>query len=374
MGANQTGREEGAPPPPPPPQTLPFRAPLSGPDVWVGSEMAARGDWIHVLGRAEIEDLKRAISAVREARSDMYSVTAENFPLPVLSRRLAAISEALERGCGVANIRGIPTGDFSMEDLRWVLWGIGAHLGTAVSQNKAGEFFAEVRDYGEQLGLPSSRGYRSASSLRFHTDRCDVVALLCARQCKEGGESKIVSTPALHNAMLEGRPDLLEELFGSYHHSRQNEQVPGELPYYVNPVFGVHEGRFSSQYSRSYVESAQKFNGTPRLREEQDEALDLLASLAEELCLQTRMEAGDIQLLNNHVTYHSRTAIVDFDELEEKRLVYRLWLSTPQSRELPASYDVLWGPTGAGALRGGVTPQNGLRNVADWRRAAGKAA
>jgi len=349
------------------------RAPLSGPEVWLGKDMEKRTDWIHVLGREEIEDLRNAIRAVRSAGSDMYAVTAENFPLPVLSRRFAAISHALEHGCGVANIRGIPTDVFSMEDLRWVLWGIGAHLGTAVSQNKMGEFFAEVRDYGEQLGRPDSRGYRTASSLRFHTDRCDVVALLCARQCKEGGDSRIVSTPAIHNAMLERRPDLLEELFGPYHHSRQNEEVPGELPYYVNPVFGVHNGRFTSQYSRSYVESAQKFHRTPRLRKEQDEALDMLASLAEELCLQTRMEPGDIQLLNNHVTYHSRTAIVDFDEPDRKRLVYRLWLSMPGSRELPASYDVLWGPTSAGALRGGVTPASGLRNVADWRNAQASA-
>jgi len=346
------------------------RAPLSGPDVWLGKDMEKRTDWIHVLAKDEIADLQRAIRDVRDSNAEMYAVTAEEFPLPVLSRRFKAISHALEQGCGVANIRGIPTDTFSMEDLRWVLWGIGTHLGTAVSQNKAGEFFAEVRDYGEQLGGPASRGYRSASSLRFHTDRCDVVALLCARQCRTGGESRIVSTPAIHNAMLERRPDLLEELFGPYYHSRQSEEVRGELPYYVNPVFGLHDGRFSSQYSRSYVESAQRFNRTPRLRKEQDEALDLLAALADELCLQTRMEPGDIQLLNNHVTYHSRTAIEDFEETEKKRLVYRLWLSTPQSRELPPSYDVLWGPTDAGALRGGVTPASGLRNVDQWRAAA----
>ena len=85
-------------------------------------------------------------------------------------------------------------------------------------------------------------------------------------------------------------------------------------------------------------------------------------------------EPGDIQLLNNHVTYHSRTAIVDFEEPDRKRLVYRLWLSTPQNRELPASHDVLWGPTAAGAVRGGVTPPSGLRNVDDWRKAAGRSA
>ncbi len=331
--------------------------------------MEQRTDWIHVLDREEIGDLHRAIDKVRKSQSEMNTVTAEEFALPVLSRRFAAISSALEHGCGVANIRGIPTDEFSMDDLRWVLWGIGTHLGIAVSQNKAGEFFAEVRDYGERLGRPDSRGYRTASSLRFHTDRCDVVALLCARQCREGGESRIVSTPAIHNAMLERRPDLLEELFGAYHHSRQSEEAEGELPYYVNPVFGVHKGRFSSQYSRSYIESAQKFNRTPRLRPEQDEALDMLAAMADELCLQTRMEPGDIQFLNNHVTYHSRTAIVDHEETERKRLVYRLWLTTPGSRELPEDYAVLWGNTARGSLRGGVTPSNGPRNVAEWRGA-----
>lgn len=347
-----------------------LRSPLSSPDVWLGKEMEKRTDWIHVLAKDEIADLQQAIRVVRGNHAEMYTVTAEEFPLPILARRFQEISHALEHGCGIANIRGIPTDTFSMEDLRWVLWGIGAHLGTAVSQNKAGEFFAEVKDYGEQLGGPASRGYRTASSLRFHTDRCDVVALLCARQCKQGGDSRIVSTPAIRNAMLERRPDLLEELFGPFHHSRQSEEVPGELPYYVNPVFGVHNGRFSSQYSRSYVESAQKFNRTPRLRKEQEEALDLLAALADELCVQTRMEPGDIQLLNNHVTYHSRTEIVDFEEAEKKRLVYRLWLSTPQSRELPPDYDVLWGATAAGALRGGVTPVSGLRSVSQWRAAA----
>ena len=348
------------------------RAPLSGPDVWLGKEMEKRTDWIHVLAKDEVADLERAVRLGRRRHSDMYAVTADAFALPILSRRFEAISHALEHGCGVANIRGIPTDTFSMEDLRWVLWGIGTHLGTAVSQNKIGEFFAEVRDYGENLGRPDSRGYRTASSLRFHTDRCDVVALLCARQCKEGGDSRIVSTPAIHNAMLERRPDLLEELFAPYHHSRQSEEVAGELPYYVNPVFGIHKGRFSSQYSRSYVESAQKFNGTPRLRKEQDEALDLLADLADEMCLQTRMEPGDIQLLNNHVTHHSRTAIVDHEEVDKKRLVYRLWLSTPESRELPPGYEALWGATTGGALRGGVTPGTGLRNVSEWRVASAR--
>jgi alpha-ketoglutarate-dependent taurine dioxygenase len=38
------------------------------------------------------------------------------------------------------------------------------------------------------------------------------------------------------------------------------------------------------------------------------EALDLLAEIAEEVCMEMSFEPGDMQLLNNHVIYHARTA------------------------------------------------------------------
>jgi hypothetical protein len=345
--------------------------PLSGPEVWDGPALAARSDWIHTLDAPERDELTAAVAAVRGSGQALYAVTAQGFALPRLATRLEAIGEALEHGCGVALIRGLATPGLSLDDLRIALWGLGTHLGTAVSQNSAGDFLAEVRDHGEPLGLPHSRGYRTNVALRFHTDRCDVAALLCARQCRAGGENRIVSTPAVHNAMLARRPDLLQTLYGSYFHSRQGEEVAGERRFYESPVFALHHGRFTSQYSRSYVESAQRFEEVPRLAANQDEALDLLATLADELALELRLAEGDVLLLNNHVTYHARTGIVDWDEPGRKRLLYRLWLSVPCSRELPPSFAELWGATAAGALRGGVTPGSGLRDVEAWRRARG---
>ena len=35
--------------------------------------------------------------------------------------------------------------------------------------------------------VANARGYRTGSLLRFHTDRCDVVALFCIRQAMQGG-------------------------------------------------------------------------------------------------------------------------------------------------------------------------------------------
>ena len=86
----------------------------------------------------------------------------------------------------------------------------------------------------------------------------------------------------------------------------------------------------------------------------QDEALDLLAEVAEELCYEMPLRPGDLQLLNSHVTYHARTAYEDDAANGQDRLLYRLWLSMPNSRALPRGFEVLWGRIEAGALRGGV--------------------
>ena len=77
---------------------------------------------------------------------------------------------------------------------------------------------------------------------------------------------------------------------------------------FAMPAFGFARRRITSQYSRTYVEQAQEVARVPRLSAAQNEALDMLAAVAEEVCLHSAFEAGDIQLLNNHVIYHRRTA------------------------------------------------------------------
>ncbi len=341
------------------------REPLSGPWVWTGAEMAARSDWIWHWRAEEIAELLGAARAALATGKRLELMTAADIPLPVTAPRLAAMQRDLEEGPGIVNLRGLPAAEVEPELLRAVLWGIGRHLGTPVSQSKRGELLGEVTDTGEKLGQPGSRGYRTGAPLRFHTDRADVVALLCVRQSLSGGDSMIVSSPAIHNAMLARAPAALDLLFAPWFYSRQQEQRPGENPWYVNPIFCVHEGRFTSQYSHSFIESAQRFEQVPRLTPERIAALDLLNSLADELALHTRMEPGDIQLLNNHVTYHARTALVDQEVPARKRLLYRLWLAVPNSRALPEAVADLWGLTAAGVVRGGVVAEAGYRSPAE---------
>jgi hypothetical protein len=180
-----------------------------------------------------------------------------------------------------------------------------------------------------------------------------VTALLCARPAKAGGISKVVSAVAIHNEILARRPDLLEVLYGDYYRCRVGEERGGEATAYALPVFAVERGYFTTQYSRTFVETAPSVPGVPPLSPRQVEALDLLHEVGEELCVQAHFEPGDMQFLNNHVVYHGRGAFED-DEAGHDRLLLRLWLSMPDSRPLPKGHEVLWGVIEAGALRGGI--------------------
>lgn len=342
--------------------------PIAGPAAWHGSDLAQTTDWIRPFSAAAVTELHTALRAVTARGLAWRDITREDFPLPEFGAELAAVGHELEHGRGIVLLRGLPVTRYSESELRQLYWGIGAHLGAARYQNGHGELIGEVRDelraYGgvnqpgvvQKDGAPVTSRYKARSSgpLRFHTDRADVVGLLCVRHARSGGVSKIASSIAINNAILERRPELHALLHRDYYRTREGEERGGDRRWYALPVFGVRDGRFTSQYSRTFVEAAQRIPEIPRITPAQAEALDLLAEVAEELCFEMELQAGDIQLLNNHVTYHARTAFEDDEAGGRDRLLLRLWLSMPNSRALPPGYEVLWGSIEPGALRGGI--------------------
>ena len=343
--------------------------PIVGPEAWRGAELARSTDWIRPLSGTAIDELDAALRAVERRGLGWREITREDFPLSTLSAELARVSDELEHGRGIVLLRGLPVAGYTEDQLRALYWGLGTHLGTARFQNARGELIGEVRDEERLYGSIQEPGVmtagpdrprtsrsraRSSGPLRFHTDRADVVALLCVRPARAGGRSKVASSVAVHNEILARRPDLHALLCQDYHRNREGEEAGGENRTYAMPVFAVRDGRFTSHYSRTFVEAAQRLPAVPRLSRSQDEALDLLAAVAEELSIEMALEPGDIQLLNNHVIYHARTAYEDDPAPGHDRLLLRLWLSMPNSRPLPDGFEVLWGATAAGALRGGI--------------------
>jgi hypothetical protein len=342
------------------------RSPLSGPDVWTGSDIAASTRWVRDLGPAHVAALDAALEAVRDR--PWRDITRDAFPLPGFAPLLADIAAELETGSGIVKLRGFPVGRYDEDDLRRVYFGLGTHIGTPVFQNRGGELMRAIRDEGAQVGARygetrDAGGGRFLSSyartltnggLRFHTDRTDVVGLLCVRQARAGGVSKLASTPAIHNAILKRRPDLLETLFAPFWRSRFGEEASDRDSVYALPVFGLEQGRFTSHFSLTFIEAAQLVAGVPKLTALQQEALSILLETAEELSFAMTLAPGDLQLINSHVTYHGRTPFEDDAASGQDRLLLRLWLTMAGNRPLPADHAVLWGSVAAGTPRGGI--------------------
>ena len=72
-------------------------------------------------------------------------------------------------------------------------------------------------------------------------------------------------------------------------------------------------------------------------------------------------EPGDMQFMNNHVMYHSRTEFEDDDDADKKRHLIRLWLSVPNSRPLNESMNAIYRDRRPGVVRGGFPCHAGTR-------------
>jgi Taurine catabolism dioxygenase TauD, TfdA family len=352
--------------------------PIGGPCVWHGGDMAGSARWRRQLSPAQLAELDAAVAASRARGLGWEEMEAADFPLPSFVALAGDIRAELEEGSGIVLLKGIDPGRYSPDEQKLLYAGLCRHIGTPVYSNRAGEVMREIRDVtrdaaaggrdvGERYGALPEAGTAGAflssyartltnQQLRFHTDRCDVVALFCIRQAAKGGVSKLCSSPAVHNAMLARRPDLCAALYEDVWRSRFGEEYATDEAAYPLPVWGVREGKFTSHYSRTFVEAAQRrpASEVPRLSAAQGEALDLLHDLAEECCFEMTFAPGDIQFVNNHVIYHARTEFEDDAAHGADRLLLRLWLAVPNSRLLPVGHEILWRSIEPGTLRGGI--------------------
>jgi hypothetical protein len=158
-------------------------------------------------------------------------------------------------------------------------------------------------------------------------DPVDAVGLLCVRPAVEGGQSRIASSSVIHNIILEERPDLLEILYRGFYCSRQGH---GEtVTDWRVPVFASSPDGMESYFLPITIRQAE--NDGIRLSEAEHEAMELLQIVAsrEQVYLDMDFRPGDIQFLNNRLTFHARSDYTDSSDPALRRLLLRLWLMMP---------------------------------------------
>jgi len=307
----------------------PVRAEQLAPSVWTAAAVHTDRSWEITLSEAQRGSI---VDATKQARSEGHSVATidrKAFPLGPMEADVAAWSYALERGRGFLLLHGFPIDLLDESDTELAYVGLGTHLGRPVGQNRSGDLLTHIRDERLPAGTGKVRLYRTRERQDFHTDGADIIGLLCLHRARSGGESKIVSSLAIYNEMLRTRPDLLDALYAPFHLDRQDEQLPGEQPWFVLPPIMDLDGVPRLFYIGWYLRDAQRHSEVPRLTALQLEAMAMVERLANDPSFHLAMDfqPGDVQLLNNGRILHAREAYEDDDDPAERRHLLRLWLA-----------------------------------------------
>ena len=341
---------------------------IAKPSAWLGTDMTRNPDaWLYQLTSDDVRELEAAATHFQSLGIDIGEISKETFPLATFCVHIAGLKQTLLSGVGLEVLRGLPIENYSQAFAATIFCGIGAHIGSARSQNADGHILGHVRDIGADANDPKSRIYQTSERQTFHTDSADVVGLLCIREAKEGGKSLLVSAETIYNRMKQERPDLLEKLFDPIATDRRGEIPDGAKPYMEIPVLSWLEGYLTVFYQRQYIESAQRFDGAMRLSAEHVEALDMFDALANnpELCFGMQLQPGDLQFVYNHSQLHDRTGFLDWPDPNQRRHLMRLWLSIEGDRPLPECFKERYGSIEVGNRGGIITKHTKLHAPLD---------
>lgn len=302
---------------------------LQTPDVWLGPELAESDAWRYVFTAADVEEL---LAAYRHASAKaLFDWTRKDFPLPTLAPRIADWMRELDRGRGFVLLRGFPVEQHSEEVCTGVYWGLGLHMGRAVSQNTDGDLIGHIRDTGADPNAYGVRLYKTRAEQDFHTDGADIIGLFSLQTAKSGGVSRIVSSPAIFNRMLRERPDLAPVLCEPFPFDTQGQHKAGGKPWFDLPLCRFEDGRMRLFFIPWYIRESQLHPAAPRLTAAQSEAIAFIERAANDPAyfLDMDFQPGDMQFLKNASVLHKRTAYEDWDAPSRKRHLLRLWLVEP---------------------------------------------
>ena len=185
------------------PQSRVLREPLDNAAAWKASDVLKRDDWREVLSDADVAEIELAVAHAKQTGKPMGELTKRDFPLPTLGRKIDRWRQEVRSGRGFQVLRGAPVTRWSEADAELFFWCFGQHLGLPGAQNPQADLLGHVRDTGESPD--EVRHYRTRVNINFHCDAADVVGLLCLRQAKRGGLSRIASSVAVYNELLRRR-------------------------------------------------------------------------------------------------------------------------------------------------------------------------
>ncbi|KAL5120345.1 hypothetical protein ACEQ8H_001635 [Pleosporales sp. CAS-2024a] len=316
-----------------------FPKEITGSTAWDREEYKSNPErWTHPFSDEEIEEIGAAADSFLASGTPLTGITQAKFPLPHFSQFLGPLRKELIDGKGFILFKGLPVTAWGNQKAAVAYMGLGTYLGYFVSQNSRGHVLGHVKDLGEDATqIDRVRIYRTNARQFFHADDADLVGLLCVAKALEGGESDLVSSHSVWNALQRENPDVAELLTRPiWYFDRKGETSKGQEEWIKTAVFYLETGeqpRVYCKWDPYYIKSLTRFSDAgliPALSPEQLRAAQVLEDTCLRLALHMVLDIGDIQFLSNNHVLHARTAYKDYPPPAPRRHLMRLWLSTPE--------------------------------------------
>jgi hypothetical protein len=272
------------------------------------------------LTTAELAAMDNFLARTRSRAA--WDITAAD--APALKPIADDIKAALSQGAGMIVVRGMDRGRLSKEDCERVFWALGTFMGDATMQNPKGDRITHVK---HDKDVPQGRGYRSTAELSPHSDAYAILGLFCLERAEKGGVSRAASALAIHNEILQSRPELLEPMYRGTRYASSDARGTGIGPTAVNiPVFSLRDGKVSCFFSRQNMTEASRQTGEP-LDPAFAEAADHFQALALDprFMVEFMLDPGEMMFCNNYVLLHARTEFEDSER--HTRDLLRLWVN-----------------------------------------------
>jgi hypothetical protein len=306
-----------------------YREIIDHPSAWTGAQLGGKEALTYRLTAEELAAIDECLA--RTAGRGLHEVKAPEFDHPALDGLLARLLDNMMNGRGLILLAGLSRERYNDEQLERIYWGLGTHWGKPAVQSVYGDVMGYVQAAEND---PYARAYRSSEELFFHCDTYELVGLMCVQKAPEGGMSKMASTLAVHNALLQTKPDLLEPLYEGYYlgpPELQHSEYP--VTDVKTPVFCYRDGLVSCTYAPFMIRQAAKVRGED-LPKGLAEALIAIENILRDPSIQLafHLEPGEVMFWQNFTNTHARTQFKN--SAERKRKLLRLWLAPEKPRSV----------------------------------------
>jgi len=304
---------------------------ISDPAAWESADIGGRDGLLRHLTATELSAID-ALAAKQDQKA-VHEITRLDFAHPVVDALMAEARHQVMHGRGAIILSGIDPSLYTLDRFQKLFWGLGAHIGNGTIQGPLADWVARVE---KNENNPTGRGTLMDVELRPHTDMHEVMALACLSRAAEGGESTLVSSLAVHNAIRTTNPEMLAALYQGFW-AGINESVGGKKPLsdHKVPIFCCVDGAVSCYYNKVFMYSAAKRLGVD-LPSDLIAAMNLFDAKASraELGATFMLQPGEMVFWHNWTCLHARTAFRDTSGA--RRLLLRLWLNVPNGRRVDA--------------------------------------